>query len=68
MVAWGENMVKGASHKDAAGYSSGDLLESLPSGSQSAQERLMQTQETLVTSLGLSAPEDFASRFKNFDS
>ncbi len=68
MVAWGETLVKGSSDKSSGHHRGGDSVAGLPAELQTAQERLMQTQDTIERSLGLSLPKDFASRFKNFDS
>ncbi len=68
MVAWGETMVKGRSAETIASYRSCELMASLPSEAQTAHEKLLRTQETIETSLGLSSPSNFASRFKNFGS
>lgn len=68
MVAWGETMVKGVAEADVAGLNGGDLLASLPMGSDIAQERLLETQERIQMNLGLSMPPLFSSRFKNFNS
>ncbi|CAK0746899.1 hypothetical protein CVIRNUC_001726 [Coccomyxa viridis] len=72
MVAWGETMVKGAAPvsrpSDLGTAAAGDLLADLPSRTESAQEKLMQTQNLISASLALSSSDQFASRFKNFDS
>ena len=72
MVAWGETMVKGAAPvrrpSDLGTAAAGDLLADLPSRTESAQEKLMQTQNLISASLALSSSDQIASRFKNFDS
>ena len=68
MVAWGETLVKGSSDKGSGYHRGGDLVAGLPAELQTAQERLVQTQDTIERTLGLSSPKNFASRFKNFDS
>ena len=68
MVAWGETMVKEVSDKPAGPYRSHELPASLPVDARTAQEKLLHTQETLMRTLGLSSPKDFAFRSKNFSS
>ena len=72
MVAWGETMVKGAAPvsrpSDLETAAAGNLLANLPSRTESAQEKLMQTQNLISASLALSSSDQIASRFKNFDS
>ena len=68
MVAWGETMVKGGSDKPAGPYRSGELQAGLATNAQTAQKRLLHTQDNLQNTLGLSPPNDFAFRFKNFGS
>lgn len=66
MVAWGETMVKGASDRALKSYRTGDLLASAPLDVQNAQQKVLQTQDMIETSLGFSSPSNFASRVKNF--
>jgi len=68
MVAWGETLVKGSSDKSSRYHRGGDLVAGRLAELQTTQERLVQTQDTIERTLGLSSPKDFASRFKNFDS
>ena len=68
MVAWGEAMVKGGLDKPAGPYRSGELRAGLPTDAQTAQERLLHTQENIQNTLGLFPPSDFAFRMKNFGS
>ncbi len=68
MVAWGETMVKGRSAEAIPLYRRGDLQASLPVDAKTAHEKLLQTQDTIGTTLGLASPSDFATRLKNFGS